>query len=88
MAKVKFTFDEMVYNTICAGKQFYYDTNDDGIEELKTIDYVKMDKQSRQIIVHCTDGVVFPCHQDDLHNFEVTSEKIWKKPNKRRSKGK
>ena len=35
MAKTRFTFDEMIYNTVVIGKQIYYG------EDLKTIDYVK-----------------------------------------------
>ena len=67
--KAHFTFDEMVYNSICSGKQIYY------AEELKTIDYVKLDKPTRQIVVHCTDGDVFVAMQDDKHYFEVNQEK-------------
>lgn len=88
MAKAKFTFDEMVYNSVCAGKQIWYDGDGDETPELKTIDYVKMDKKSRQILVHCDDGDVFTCHQDDLFDFEVNAEKEWKKPTRKRQRGK
>lgn len=85
----EFTFDEMVYNSICSGKQIWYDDDADPntSPELKTIDYVKLDKKTRQIIIHCTDGDIIACLQDDIHQFEVTSNKVWKKTNRRRMKG-
>jgi len=85
--KANFTFDEMVYNSVCTGKQIWY-TNLDGTEELKTIDYVKLDKHSRQIIVTCTDGDTFLCKQDDVHTFEVTIEKPLNIPTLKRLNGK
>lgn len=69
MAKAKFTFDEMVYNTVVNGKQIYH--NDD----LKTIDYVKLMKDTRQLQVICQDGSVFLANQDDVFEFEVNNIK-------------
>lgn len=73
MAKASFTFDEMVYNTVVNGKQIYYD------DELKTIDYVKLMKDTRQLQIICQDGSVFLANQDDEFFFEVNNLKP-KKP--------
>lgn len=73
MAKASFTFDEMVYNTVVNGKQIYYD------DELKTIDYVKLMKDTRQLQIICQDGSVFLANQDDEFFFEVNNPKP-KKP--------
>lgn len=85
--KANFTFDEMVYNSICSGRQIWY-KNANGTETLKTIDYVKLDKSSRQIVVNCVGGDVFLCKQDDVHTFEVLAEKELKAPNLKRLDGK
>ena len=53
MATASFTFDEMVYNTVVNGKQIYHSGN------LKTIDYVKLMKDTRQLQIVCQDGSVF-----------------------------
>ena len=45
--KANFTFDEMIYNSVAKGKGIYYDN------ELKVIDYVKLEKDTRQLTVHC-----------------------------------
>ena len=76
-----FTFDEMVYNSIAKGRIIYYDG------EQKVIDYIKMDKNTRQLIINCTDGSVFSALQDDVFQFEVNNKYEWKKPNKKRLKG-
>lgn len=67
--KVSLPFDEMVYNTICIGKQIYHD---DGT--LHTISYVKLLKDTRQIKIHTTDGEVFLADQDSVFDFEITEE--------------
>ncbi len=69
MATASFTFDEMVYNTVVNGKQIYYDG------QLKTIDYVKLMKDTRQMQVICQDGSVFLANQDDTFLFEVNTPK-------------
>lgn len=69
MAKASFTFDEMVYNTVVNGKQIYHNGN------LKTIDYVKLMKDTRQLQVVCQDGDVFLANQDDVFEFEVNNIK-------------
>jgi hypothetical protein len=85
--KARFTFDEMIYNNVCQGKQIYYFDDETGQEELKTIDYVKLEKDTRQVIVHCTDGSVFGCGQDKLHDFQVNNRKEWKSTNMKKLKG-
>jgi hypothetical protein len=82
MAKTSFTFDEMVYNTVVGGKQIYYD------DVVKTIDYVKLVKDTRQVQVHCTDGDIFLANQDDEFDFEVNIVKLKGQPNKPKLKGK
>lgn len=82
MAKTNFTFDEMVYNTVVSGKNIYYDT------ELKTISYVKLIKDTRQIQIICTDGDVFLANQDDVFEWEVNNPKPLVQPNKAKLKGK
>ncbi len=84
--KANFTFDEMVYNSIVAGREFYYDEDGDGTEELKTIKHVKLMKSTRQIQIHCEDGDVMLANQDDEFTFEVTTEKVKKKPNRKKVK--
>lgn len=84
--KAVFTFDEMVYNTIVAGKQIWYDEDEDGEGELLTIDYVKLVKKTRLIQVHCTDGTVFLTNQDEQQVFDVTNEKVNKMPTRRKNK--
>jgi len=69
MAKASFTFDEMVYNTVVNGKQIYYNN------ELKTIDYVKLMKDTRQLQIVCVDNSVFLANQDDIFDFEVNTPK-------------
>lgn len=74
MAKAKFTFDEMVYNSVVNGKQIYYG------EVIKTISYVKLVKDTRQIQIHCDDGSVFLANQDEEFGFEVTTSKNKSQP--------
>jgi hypothetical protein len=81
MAKTSFTFDEMVYNTVVNGKQIYYN------EELKTIDYVKLVKDTRQLQIVCTDGDAFLANQDDEFFFDVNLPKPLVQPNKSKLKG-
>lgn len=81
MAKTSFTFDEMVYNTVVSGKQIYYG------DEIKTISYVKMIKDTRQIQVICVDGDVFLANQDDEFFFEVNTPKPLVEPNKPKLRG-
>jgi len=69
MAVASFTFDEMVYNTVVNGKQIYHNG------DLKTIDYVKLMKDTRQLQVICQDGSVFLANQDDIFDFEVNNIK-------------
>jgi hypothetical protein len=69
MATASFTFDEMVYNTVVNGKQIYYNG------ELKTINYVKLMKDTRQMQIVCQDGDVFLANQDDSFLFEVNTPK-------------
>lgn len=78
----EFTFDEMVYNTVCSGRIIYYQN------VKKTINYIKMDKGTRQLVIHCLDGDVFVAKQDEIHSFEVNGNKEWRKPNKKRLTGK
>lgn len=82
MAKTQFTFDEMVYNTVVVGKQIYYGEN------LKTIDFVKIVKDTRQMQIHCTDGSIFLANQDDVFEFEVNNPKTPAKPTLPKLKGK
>jgi hypothetical protein len=82
MAKAVFTFDEMVYNSVVSGKQIYYDG------ETKTIDYVKLFKDTRQVEVHATDGDIFLANQDDEFEFEVTTPKPKGQPTKPKLRGK
>ena len=81
MAKTSFTFDEMVYNTVVSGKQIYYNN------EAKTINYVKIVKDTRQIQIVCADGDVFLANQDDEFFFEVNNPKPLVQPNKPKLKG-
>ena len=81
MATASFTFDEMIYNSIVNGKQIYYEN------ELKTINYVKMVKDTRQIQIICTDDEVFLVNQDDVFNFEVNTLKPIATPTKAKLKG-
>jgi len=81
MAKAKFTLDEMVYNSIINGKQIYYNN------ELKTIDYVKIVKDTRQIQIICQPDInnhvdVFLVNQDDALDFEINNPKPFLNPNK------
>lgn len=69
MATASFTFDEMVYNTVVNGKQIYHNG------DLKTIDYVKLMKDTRQLQIVCQNGDVFLANQDDVFDFEVTTPK-------------
>lgn len=69
MATASFTFDEMVYNTVVNGKQIYHNG------DLKTIDYVKLMKDTRQLQIVCQDGSVFLANQDDVFQFEVNNIK-------------
>ena len=78
--KADFTFDEMVYNEIVAGRKIWYG------EELKVISYVKWKKDIRQVQVHCECGDVFLANQDDVITFEVNKEKPHKKPNRKKLK--
>lgn len=78
--RAKFTFDEMIYNTVIAGRQIYY--SDGVIEEKKTIKYIKLLKDTRQAQVHCEDGDVFLANQDDIFTFEVNNIKLCKTPTK------
>lgn len=80
--KAQFTFDEMVMNSVCTGRVIYYD------DKQEVIDYIKVEKKSRQLIVHCASGLVFPCKQDDVFEFEVNNRKVWRKVNAPRLKGK
>lgn len=94
MAKAVFTFDEMVYNSVVSGRQIWYDSDSDGKGELLTIDYVKLIKDTRQIQVHCVEKnsknkpIVFLTDQDAMQVFEVTAEKVAKRPNKKKNKKK
>lgn len=81
MAKAVFTFDEMVYNSVVNGKQIYYS------DETKTIDYVKLFKDTRQVEIHCSDGDVFLANQDDAFEFEVNTPKVKSQPTKPKIKG-
>ena len=69
MATASFTFDEMVYNTVVNGKQIYHNG------DLKTIDYVKLMKDTRQLQIVCQDGSVFLANQDGVFDFEVNNIK-------------
>lgn len=84
MARAQFTFDEMVYNSICQGKQIYHDEDD----TLYTISYVKLLKDIRAVQIHTVEGEVFLANQDDEFEFEVNDPKLRKKPTKRKVKGK
>ncbi len=80
MAKAKFTLDEMVYNSIINGKQIYYN------DELKTIDYVKLVKNTRQVQIICQPDIsgntaVFLVNQDDALDFEINNPKPFILPN-------
>ena len=80
--KADFTFDEAVYNKNLSGMGVYHE------DELKTIDYIKLAKGTRQLSINCTDGDVFLARQDEIFTFEVTADKILKKPNRKRLRGK
>jgi len=82
MAKGIFSFTEMALNVTCSGARIYYE------EELKVVDYIKVEKKSRQLIVHCVDGTVFPCSEDELFEFEVNNNKVLRKSNRGRLRGK
>ena len=81
MATAQFTFDEMVYNSIVNGKQIYYD------DVLYTIDYVKIVKNTRQVLIVTTSGDSFIVNQDDVFTFEVNNPKPMVLPNKSKLKG-
>lgn len=81
MATAQFTFDEMVYNAVVNGKQIYYN------EILYTIDYVKLVKSTRQVLVVTTDGESFLVNQDDVFTFEVNVPKPIVTPTKPKLKG-
>ncbi len=81
MATAQFTFDEMVYNAVVNGKQIYYN------EILYTIDYVKLVKSTRQVLVVTTDGDSFLVNQDDVFTFEVNTPKPVVTPTKPKLKG-
>jgi hypothetical protein len=81
MAIAHFTFDEMVYNSIVNGKQIYYN------EILYTIDYVKLVKNTRQVLIVTTSGDSFIVNQDDVFTFEVNTPKPMVTPNKSKLKG-
>lgn len=83
--QAEFTFDEMVYNSIVKGKQIYYQEAG-ASPELKTIDYVKIKKDTRQIQIHCDCGDVFLANQDEIFTFEVQTERPHKKPNRKKIK--
>ena len=81
MARTSFTFDEMVYNSVVNGKTIYYN------DVAKTISYVKLVKDTRQVQIHCTDGDIFLANQDDEFDFEVNTVKSTGQPNKPKLKG-
>ncbi len=81
--KAIFTFDEMVYNTICKGKTIHHD---DGTSHV--IKHVKLMKETRQVQIHAEDGEVFLANQDEEFEFEVTEELVKAKPTKRKLKRK
>lgn len=81
MAKTSFTFDEMVYNSVVNGKVIYYD------DVTKTIDFVKIIKDTRQIQIHTTDGDIFLANQDSEFYFEVDIVKLKGQPNMSKIKG-
>ena len=87
MAKVDLTFDEVVYNSILAGKLMWYDGDGDEVEELKTIEFVKVIKQTRQLHIHCVDGDSFLANQDDVFTFDVTTPKVQRTVTKRKQMG-
>lgn len=68
----------MALNNALKGQQFYDDD-----ETLQTIDYIKLEKKTRQVLYHCVSGDVITMHEDDVVAFEVTTELKNKKANKR-----
>lgn len=76
--KATFSFDEMIYNQTFKGVVIYDDDDNPQV-----IDYIKIDKKTRQIIVSCVSGDVLTTHQDDSQSFEVNNKLEFKKPNKR-----
>ena len=82
MARTSFTFDEMVYNSVVAGKIIYYKN------EAKVINYVKLVKDTRQVQIHCADGSVFLLNQDEEFDFEVNTPKPKAQPTLPKLKGK
>lgn len=81
MATAQFTFDEMVYNSVVSGKQIYYNNT------LYTIDYVKLVKNTRQVLIVTVGGDSFLVNQDDVFTFEVNTPKPMVTPNKSKLKG-
>ena len=81
MAIAQFTFDEMVYNSVVNGKQIYYN------DVLYIIDYVKIVKNTRQVLVVSVEGDSFLVNQDDVFNFEVNTPKPMVTPSKPKLKG-
>lgn len=80
--RAEFTWDEAVMNQAVIGMGLYYEN------ELKVIQYVKIEKNTRQVIVHCTDGDVFTTRQDAILEFEVNNKLILKKVTKKQLRGK
>lgn len=80
MAQAEFTFDEMVYNTAVQGKSLYHN------DVLVTIEYVKLQKETRQILIVCTNGDKFLTSQDAPKLWEVNTIKPFVAPNKSKLK--
>lgn len=75
--EANFTFDEYIANNILVGAKIYHK---DG--SLHVIEYVKINKSTRQLNVHCVDGSVFLANQDEVFTWEVLNERENKTPNK------
>ena len=71
MAKVKFTPYEAIFNNALSGMSIYHQSSPN---QAWVIDYVKVEKQTRTLEVHCTNGEVFIANQDDILEWEVNNE--------------
>ncbi len=83
--KADFTPKEMVYNFIYKDKPMWVH-NDDGLEELKIIDYVKLVPNSPIMMVNFHDGDVMEMNENKCYCFDVNKKLIWKKSTKKQIK--
>lgn len=79
--KADFTPKEMIYNVVYKDKPVWVH-NEDGSEEKKIINYVKLVPNSPIIMAHFYDGDVMEMNENKCYCFEVNRKLVWKKATK------